>query len=101
MVKIEKKAEEYGMACDVDKPSYPYGTEIDLSDNTLEQLGISDLDIDQEVIIHAIAFVCSRSENKSSSSDGEKSERKQMSFQITEVSVKPKGSDDPVTKLYG
>ena len=73
---------------------YPYGLTINLEKESLDKLGldIDDIAIGRRVSIEAVAKITNL--NKSIS---EKDNHSSMSLQITDMSVTPKGSNNPKT----
>ena len=80
-------------------PEYPYGTSIELRNETLEAMGIdlSDVEIDQEFTITGKCCV-----TRMSSSEAREGEpRKEMSLQITDLGLSKPGvsMEDSVKKI--
>jgi len=83
-VKNKEKLKTAGVA--ISKPSepqYPYGTRLELNEETLEKLGIEDADVGDVFEITAKAKVVSASESKY---ENEKA-RQNMCLQITDLAM--------------
>ncbi len=83
----------------VDTPEYPYGLRIDLNNESLEKLGIADLPkVGEKMTV--LAKVEVRSSSQSSYKEGE--DRKNVSLQITDMSVGPEVKEPNAgAALYG
>lgn len=84
--KKEKKREAKAMTSPSMGEDYPYGTRLELDDDTLEKLGCDELpEVGDEFELHCVAKVRSVSDNSSDYGDGE-SRHRSMSLQITKMS---------------
>lgn len=96
MVEIKKKKSDSMVSCS-DGNHYPYGTTINFDNEMLDELGISELAIDDKVEIMGCAFV-----NGKSSYDSKDDSNKSMSFQLTSVKIRRKTEEkNNAEKLYG
>lgn len=75
-----------------ESPRYPYGLKINLEKEQLKQLGITDLPEVGSVV--TLAAKCEVSSTSSFKTDN--GERKDMSLQITEMSLKGDGGDEDI-----
>ncbi len=101
MVKIVPKKSEgvTALSSEEVKPQYPYGTELRLENDLVEQLGVGELEAGEIVEVRGIAFVERKSENISDDVDNGKKTNKDISFQLTSLSL-VQSSKDKVAKLY-
>lgn len=101
MVKIPKKTDtDMCVACPEGETHYPYGTELTFRDDLVDLLGIGNLEVDQVVVITAVAVVSRRDERSSKTSGGDAVNEKTIDLQLTEVAVK--GAEaSPLDILYG
>lgn len=100
MVAIEKEKSDSDMCCpEPAEPRYPWGTQIDLKDELVEQLGLGSLALGEEVQIRAVAVMTARREN-SSESEGHSYSEKCVTLQLTKIGVSAPGPDH-ATALYG
>jgi hypothetical protein len=94
MVEIKKGSQSDSVPC-CDGNDYPWGTQIRMSDDMIDELGIGELSPGDVVRVSGFAFV----ESKSEHADKESSE-KNMSLQMTFLKVK-REEDDRAKQLYG
>jgi len=97
----EKK---YSDSLAVDRPQYPYGLRIDLSNEAIEKLGLAALpQVGQYMTLTARVEVCCVSQYDSKDSPGGAS--KSVGLQITDMALGPdtkeKSSDEYANDLYG
>ena len=97
-MKLSKK-EAKGDAPELsERPRYPYGLSLNLGEEEIEKLGIKDLPkVGDSKMVIAFVDVSSTSDNKSF--DGKT--RRNISLQITQMSIEEKVGKDVLTKLYG
>lgn len=101
MVPIRKKVEDECLACDLDSPEYPWGTELTFHDDLADAVGIDSLNVGDVVEVRAYATVKSISKSKHESDQGGLSINKSMSLQLTEVELAGEKSPSTVAILYG
>lgn len=103
MVSIEKKKDDdMGLAYSPDEPRYPYGTELCLKDEMINELGVGDLKVGDTVQVMAVARVVRKHESSSESEGGKDHSDKSMDFQLIELGVAPDaGKKDRASTLYG
>jgi hypothetical protein len=94
-----EEAREVGLASDPsDAPQYPYGLLLSLNDETMTQLGMSEMPaVGSKVMITAMATVMST--NASSTQSGET--EKCVGLQITDMDIKPGEGKSAADTLYG
>ena len=95
-IKIKKEPNSSNTVCCSDGEHYPYGTSLSFENELVEQLGIESLIVGDIVEVKAYAFVNGKSEYSSTDNDGDKN----ISIQLTSVSVR-RESDDKASQLYG
>lgn len=98
MVKIEKEKPE-GLIDD-EEARYPWGTRLDLEDELVDEVGVGDMNVGDEVRIVATGFIQSTSDYKRSDGDGGES-RKTVAIQFTELGVSKDEKTSRSTALYG
>lgn len=88
-----------GMSPESDAPAYPYGLTIELNDETMKKLGISELpEVGDEFTMTAKVTVSRASMNDSQ----EGGKMKSASLQITDMAlVDADESSDTASKIYG
>lgn len=95
----EERAESQAIA--MDQPDYPYGLCIDLDDDALTKLGITDMPkVGTEIMFRAKATVKSTGENQYEGQDKES----RMSLQITDMEIGESMTDrnnNSASLLYG
>ena len=98
MVPIKKENHADSMlSCCSDGDYYPYGTSLSVDDDLIDDLGISELIVEDVVEIRAVGFIDSKHENSRSGGENSKS----MRIQITGMKIKRKPEEDDVAKqLY-
>lgn len=96
MIKIKKETGGHMLDCCSDGQYYPYGTSIRVEDEMVEDLGITELIVEDVVEIRGFGFIDSKHENSNAGG----SESKSISIQITDLKIKRKADDDVVKKLY-
>jgi len=95
-VKIKKESSPSdGLTCCSDGAHYPYGTNLSIDDDLVEELNAGNLAVGDVVEIHGYAFVDSKSEH----SDTEGSS-KSIRLQMTSMKIE-RESDDRIKVLYG
>ena len=78
-------------------PRYPYGLSLNLDEESLEKLGITELpDVGDSKML--IAFIDVTDKHESESADGEK--RESIRLQITDMSIEEKVKPDKLKTLY-
>lgn len=90
------------MCCEPHGPQYPYGLRLDLGEEEIAKLGLDELpDLDDTVVVMAVAMVKSRNEMKSD--DGKV--YRNLCLQITAMNLKegkPEKEKVPLkNKMYG
>jgi hypothetical protein len=82
-----------------DRPEYPWGLRLNLSNEALEKLGFKNLpEVGTKMTLVANVEVCSVSAHESKGGDKHRS----MDLQITDMGLAvDEGKPDPATKLYG
>jgi hypothetical protein len=96
MIEIKKEKSEECTALS-DDYRYPYGLQILIENDLLAQLKVQNLPLGEVVMIHAKAFVSSKSSHES----GE-SQSVCMNFQLTEIEIQsPTVTKDRADTLYG
>ena len=99
LISIDK--ETGGSETSIDSGShYPYGTSITLNDDMVDEFGVGNLKVGDEVTVTGVAIVTSKSEH-SNESEGSSSESKSVSFQLTEAIIDKKAlKQDHAAQLY-
>lgn len=102
MVDIEKKSHDELVECShgPNDKHYPWGTNLRFEDDLVDELGIAALAAGDTVEIRAVAFVESKSEHKSDTTESGEHSEKSISLQLTQVRVS-RESADHATQLYG
>lgn len=95
----KEEAKEYSQPTELDAPQYPYGLCIDLNDDSLEKLGLTQLPtVGSEMMIQAKVVVTSVSSNQTQGGEAEA----RASLQITDMELVGKDtSKSAASKLYG
>ena len=98
-MKMSKKEAKTSEGLEVnDAPRYPWGLSINLDEESLSKLGMSELpDIGDSKML--VAFVDVTDKHESDSVDGKK--RKSIGLQITDMSIEDKVKPDKLKMLYG
>ncbi len=97
----EVKKESYDDDCCISSEShYPYGTQLTLRDDLLEDLGAEALAVGDIVEVRSLAVVTSKSERQDEDTNGSDSE-KRIELQMTQIKVDRSGDQDRVKQLYG
>lgn len=92
-----KEAASWKEASASDMDDYPYGLSIYMNNETIEKIGVPDLDAEQEVSIRAVGYV---REDGVTIINGKKS--RNLSIQITKMAVdQTAGQTDIAKTLYG
>ena len=95
-VKIKKESSSSaGMTCCSDGAYYPYGTNLNLEDNIVEELEAGNLAVGDVVEVRGYAFVDRKHE--SSSTEGSS---KSVGLQMTSIKLN-RETDDRAIQLYG
>ena len=94
LIKIKQSTQDNAVTC-CDGNDYPWGTQLTLRDEMIEEIGIEALSPGDIVEVRGFAFV----ESKSEHSD-ENSSSKSMSLQMTFIKV-TREEDDAAKQLYG
>lgn len=94
MTEIKKSTQSNAVTC-CDGNDYPWGTQLRLEDDLIEDLGVGALSPGDVVEVRGFAVVQSKSEH----ADKDNSE-KSMSLQMTFLKVK-REEDDRAKQLYG
>ena len=100
MINLKNKESDVAKSemVDYEPPAYPYGAQIHLEKEHLEQLGLSDLEVGDEVQIVAKAHVTDHSQHEHIDGDGHES----MGFQITDIDIDAGAPEiDKIGLLYG
>ena len=96
-----KKIKDDGLCCGSEyEEHYPYGTCLNLHDELVDELGLSQLAVGDEVMIRATAFVKSRSEYQEEDQNSSRSD-KSVGLQLTAIKVNREVEKDRVKRLYG
>lgn len=94
ITKKESKVEEVG----IERPKYPYGLSLRLNEESITKLGISEMpEVGNEMSVIAIVTIEEVSEREVL--DGKK--QRNISLQITEMSLEKKIKKDVLKTLYG
>ena len=98
---VEVKKERYDDDCCISADShYPYGTQLNLEDELLEDLGGEALAVGDVVEVRALAVVTSKSERQDQDENGANSE-KSVRLQMTQLKLDRSTDQDRVKQLYG
>lgn len=95
----DKKAEKKRWEEPSSMEDYPYGLTIRLDNETIEKIGLGDLDAEETVMLQAEAFVSEDSVNKRNGKT-----HRSVSFQITKLAVGQSAKINPsdaAKDLYG
>lgn len=101
----EAKHESMLMCCD-SKPTYPYGLQISLNDESLEKLALAELpDVGIQMTLTAKVTVTAVSSNQQQGKDGETMKpNNRVELQITDMDIssgEEAGETSITEKLYG
>lgn len=101
MVNMKMSAEEAKEATScspTDGPEYPYGLCIDLDDDALAKLGITELPaVGAKMTLHALAVVTRTGAN---TTQGQETENR-VGLQITDLELAPASAPTAAARLYG
>jgi len=97
MVTIEKEKDSNEVP--MSEEMYPWGTELRLNDDLVEQLGLVDLRAGDVVTVRGTAFVRHKNERTGDSSDDPEREA-DVCLQLTEIDVTP-AKKDRAKEMYG
>lgn len=95
MINIDMVSDEDEGTLLSDRKRYPWGTSLDIRDEMLEQLNISSLNVGDEVQLHGVVKVVSKSDR----SDEDESS-KSMTLQFVKLGSNSTHDNDNATKLY-
>jgi hypothetical protein len=94
----EEAKEEYGVPDPGDAPQYPYGLTLSLCDESMAQLGMTELPaVGSKVMITAMATVTSTSSDSRQDGDTEK----RVGLQITDMELGRDAGKSAAATLYG
>lgn len=91
--KTAKEMKAGMMPSPMERDEYPWGTKIDLNEESLAKLGslFDDAEVGEETTVTAKAKVVSKRDNATVGADGKKKKNRSLELQITKISVECKG----------
>jgi len=100
VIKIEKQSLESN---EISPPGsdYPWGTELRFESELVDQIDVNAFNVGDVVVVRGLAVVSRKSEHTDEDMDNGGKTEKNMSIQMTEISVEKQDKSDRADKLYG